>query len=288
MCDAAPELKIALTQWHAGRDGERNLETALGIIADSAAAGADLVLLPENGLFLGTNAEMRAAALSTDAPQIRALQSAAAKAGAAVVMGGFKHKLASGIIRNTALVIDRHGGIAGGYDKIHLFDANVGGQAFRASEVEARGTEPVLLELKGVLVGLTICYDLRFPELYRRLALAGASVILIPSAFTQTTGEAHWEVLLRARAIESSAYVIASATVKGADGTDAFATYGHALAVDPWGAVMADLGVSQRDWKLIAIATEKVAKIRNSLPVLKGVQFEACARSPVVLGLDSA
>jgi predicted amidohydrolase len=140
-----------------------------------------------------------------------------------------------------------------------------------------------MVEVKGVKVGLTVCYDVRFPELYRRLALAGAQVMVVPSAFTQTTGEAHWEVLLRARAIECGSYVIASATIRGEDGTDAFPTFGHALAVDPWGKVLVDLGEARAGCTVVPIHIEKVDKARSSLPVLRGIQPQAIAREPILL-----
>ncbi|MDO8279996.1 MAG: nitrilase-related carbon-nitrogen hydrolase, partial [Burkholderiaceae bacterium] len=136
---------------------------------------------------------------------------------------------------------------------------------------------------KGVRVGITICYDLRFPELYRRLAVAGAQVMLVPSAFTQITGEAHWEVLLRARAIECGAYVIASATIQGEDGSDAFPTYGHALAIDPWGKVLIDLGETRSGCTVVSLDVDKVEKARTSLPVLKGLQQATVAREPLLL-----
>jgi predicted amidohydrolase len=134
--------------------------------------------------------------------------------------------------------------------------------------------------VRGVRVGLTICYDVRFPELYRRLALAGAEVLLVPAAFTQTTGEAHWEVLLRARAVENAAFVVASATVRSHDGSDAWATYGHALVVDPWGAVLADLGEAQRAVKVVELDLGQVERVREQLPVLRGTRPDAYAAEP--------
>jgi predicted amidohydrolase len=271
-------LRVGLTQWRATLDVERNLATAVGLIA--AADSADLVLLPENGLALGTNAEMREAALSTESPEIEALREAARAAGCAVVLGGFKRVADDGTVFNTALVIGPGGDIAGHYDKIHLFDARVGGQTFKASSVEQAGVSPVLVDVGGVRVGLTICYDVRFPELYRRLALAGAEVLLVPSAFTQTTGEAHWEVLLRARAVENAAFVVASATVRGRDGTDAWPTYGHAMVVDPWGAVLADLGESQQAVRVVELDLAQVERVREQLPVLRGTRPDAYAAEP--------
>lgn len=269
-------LRVGLTQWHATRDVEANVEQALRAIEDCAADGAQLIVLPENGLMLGTNQEMRAASFAESGdPHLERIAKAAAQAQTPVIVGGLKYRTEAGTF-NSALIFDQRGELAGRYDKIHLFDARVDGQSFEASSVEQPGDTPVIVEVAGVRVGVTICYDIRFPELYRSLARAGAEVILVPSAFMQTTGEAHWEVLLRARAIESSAYVVASATVRG-DGPepDAFDTYGHALAVGPWGEVLADLGEAPFATRVINLDTEAVTGIRERLPVLKGVRPDA-------------
>ncbi|MFF4834876.1 nitrilase-related carbon-nitrogen hydrolase [Streptomyces sp. NPDC001315] len=281
-------LRVGLTQWHATRDRAANTATAVRMVRECAAAGAQLVLLPENGLMLGTNSEMREAALTVDSPEITSLRQAAKEAGTVVVLGGFKRRGPTDI-RNTALVIDAHGEIAGGYDKIHLFDARVGGQSFEASGVETAGDHPSLLRVGGTTVGLTICYDVRFPELYRALALSGAEVLLVPAAFTQRTGEAHWEVLLRARAIENAAYVVASATIQGQgdDTDDAFPTYGHALAVGPWGEVLADLGEQAAAWQVVDLDLSQVAARRTALPVLNGVKSAAYGVPPEIIDAET-
>ncbi|SEG88786.1 Predicted amidohydrolase [Thermomonospora echinospora] len=275
-------LKVGLTQWHATRDVAANVETACAMI--HACADADLVLLPENGLMLGTNAEMRDAALTVDSPQIDALREAAGAAGTTVVLGGFKRRTGE-VIHNTALVIAADGRVAGGYDKIHLFDARIEGRSFEASGVETGGDRPALLRVAGVTVGLTICYDVRFPELYRALALAGAQVLLVPAAFTQRTGEAHWELLLRARAVENSAYVVASATVRGAD-DDAFPTYGHALVAGPWGEVLADLGTAPAASRVLELDLDEVTRRREMLPVLRGVRPDSYGGPAQVIDAD--
>ncbi|WP_327579047.1 nitrilase-related carbon-nitrogen hydrolase [Streptomyces sp. NBC_00145] len=276
-------LRVALTQWHATRDVARNVAVATQIVREAAAEHPDLILLPENGLMLGTNIEMRDAALSVDGPEIGALRDAAATAGCAVVVGGMKRRDDSEELYNTALFIASDGSVTGGYDKIHLFDARVNGQSFEASNVERAGAAPVLALVNGVKVGITICYDVRFPELYRRLALAGAEVVLVPAAFTRTTGQAHWEVLLRARAIENAAFVVASATVRGEE--DAFETYGHALAVDPWGAVLADLGEEKHAWQVVDLDLGKAVEARQTLPVLRGVRPDAYAADVRIIGV---
>src|SRR5581483_7938682 len=257
-------LRVALTQWHATADVAANLALACGIVREAAPERPDLVLLPENGLCLGTNAEMRARALEAAGPELAALGAAARAADAVVVLGGFKRRVAGdALVRNTAAVFDRDGRLAACYDKIHLFDASVGGMTFAASSVERAGDRPLLVEIAGATVGVTICYDVRFPELYRTLALAGAEVLLVPSAFTFVTGTAHWEVLLRARAIENGAFVVASATVRGEG--DAFETFGHALVVGPWGDVRADLGDAPRAWTVVELDLDEVAAARRRL-----------------------
>jgi predicted amidohydrolase len=276
-------LGVAVTQWRATNQLGSNLTIAINMIRSAGEQGADLVTLPENCLFLGSNSEMRANALSIDAPAIRELSSAAKESNVTVVLGGFKRIDESGRVYNTALVIDGDGEMVGGYDKIHLFDAKVGGQSFDASSVESRGDTPVMLLVKGIRIGLTICYDVRFPELYRQLALAGAEVILVPAAFTYTTGRAHWEVLLRARAIENGAFVVAPATIRGDEGSSGFQTYGHALVVNPWGEVLMDLGEAQQECRTLSLEIDDVEKARSSLPVLRGIQSSAYLRTPRVI-----
>lgn len=282
--DEARLFRVAVTQWRATRDVASNLAIAVDFIREAGRRKADLVALPENGLYLGNNHEMRSAALSVEGHEVDMLRDAAAESCTTVVLGGFKRRDADGRIFNTALVIGDRGELLGGYDKIHLFDATVGGQQFEASSVETRGERPTILVLKGVRVGLTICYDVRFPELYRTLALAGAQVILVPAAFTYTTGTAHWDVLLRARAIENGSYVVAPATVRGAEGEDAFETYGHALVIDPWGEKLVDLGEAERACTVVPLDLRKVARTRNVLPVLRGVQLEASGKAPAIIG----
>lgn len=281
-----PRFNIGLTQWRVTRDIRANLAVAEALVHRCAADGADLVLLPENCLCLGTNAEMRAAALSLASAELRPLADVARQMSVPVLLGGLKRRLDDGVVRNSAVLFDRLGQVAAVYDKIHLFDARINGQTFEASIVEQAGAQPVLVEIAGAAIGVTICYDVRFPELYRRLALAGADILLVPSAFTQTTGLAHWETLLRARAIENGCFVAASATVRGNDGRDAFETYGHALAVDPWGRVLTDLGTEDSVSRVVTLDLALVDESRSRLPVLKGVRPEAYKADPLRVTLQ--
>lgn len=275
-------LRVGLLQLQPTRDVQANLKDVLWAVQAAAAQGAELIVVPENALCIGTNAQMRAAAVTIDGPEITALREAARSAHAIVVLGGFKQKSERPLLQNTALVIRDDGTIQGSYDKIHLFNAVVNGTSFRASDVESAGDQLVIANVKGVKVGLSICFDIRFPEMFRRLAQAGAEVILIPAAFTQTTGEAHWEVLVRARAIENEAYVVASATITSDDAIESgFQTYGHAMVVDPWGVVLADLGEESRAVRVVELDLDKVAQIRAKLPVLDVARHEVYAAAPV-------
>ncbi|UUZ59486.1 nitrilase-related carbon-nitrogen hydrolase [Nocardioides sp. B-3] len=163
------------------------------------------------------------------------------------------------------------------------------GQSFEASTVESSGSRPVLLDLGSTIAGLTICYDVRFPELYRALALAGAEVLLVPAAFIHSTGKAHWHTLLAARAIENGCYVVAPATIRGGpDSDDAFETYGHALVVSPWGEILADLGEDAPAVKVIELDLEAVEKARATLPVLKGTAPAVYATEPRLISVTNS
>lgn len=278
-------FRIGLTQMSPTRDRDANLAVACDLAR--ACVGADMVLLPENCLHLGSNAEMREMAMAIDDAPLAALAEVARETGTPVLLGGFKRKLDRGGIRNSAVLWGADGEVAAIYDKIHLFDARIAGQSFEASSVEQAGERPLLLDLAGARIGVTICYDLRFPDLYRRLALAGAEILLVPAAFTQTTGAAHWHTLLRARAIENEAYVVASATIRKGDGSDAFETYGHALIVDPWGEVLIDLGTAQCDARIVTLDLARVTATRDKLPVLSHIRSDAYAAEPVVVAVPS-
>lgn len=277
-------LKVGLIQLQPTRDVAANLVDVLAAVTEASRKGADLIVIPENALCIGSNKEMRAAAVTIDSPEILAIRKAARETKSVVVLGGFKQRSDRPKLQNTALVIDADGETHGSYVKIHLFNAVVSGAVFRASDVEDPGTQMVIVEVKGVKVGLSICFDVRFPEMYRQMALAGAQVLLVPSAFTRVTGEAHWETLLRARAIENAAYVVASATIASADSFEAgFETYGHAMAIDPWGRVVANLGDADFAVKVVELDMALVFETRQNMPVLNSVMPNVYATQAVLL-----
>ena len=211
----------------------------------AAADGAKLVVLPEKWMVLGHGADLRAGAEPLDGPAIAWARDAARELGIDLVAGSISERIAGEPkLRNTSLHIGPDGEIKATYRKVHMFDVEVEGTVYRESEHEAPGDEPVLSRTAdGVELGLTVCYDVRFPELYRILAVRGARVITIPAAFTVPTTRDHWEVLVRARAIEDQCFVIAANQV----GThvDGLASGGRSMIVDPWGLVLAQAADTQ-------------------------------------------
>jgi predicted amidohydrolase len=231
--------------------------------------GAELVLLPENFAFFGPEAEKRRIADSLAAGQVSAaLRELARQNAICVIGGGFPEKTSDPLRpHNTLLVVGPDGEDLAAYRKIHLFDVELGGAgSYAESDATSAGSEVVLAEVGGFKLGLSICYDLRFPELYRALSREGAEVLLVPAAFTLHTGKDHWHVLLRARAIEAQAFVVAAAQQGAHPGGRN--TYGHSLIVDPWGTVIAEAS----DGVGLVMATLERARleaVRRSLPSLQ-------------------
>jgi predicted amidohydrolase len=251
-----------------GPDKAANVETAARLVGRAAAAGAELVVLPEKWNAIGGADVLHAAAEPLDGGEsVAALRDWARSHGVAIV-GGSITEVREGHDRlsNTCVAVDAEGSVAAVYRKIHLFDVEVGGQVYRESEAEEAGDEAVIADVRdGWPVGLTICYDVRFPELFRVLTLGGARVLTVPANFTLATGRDHWEVLLRARAIESQAYVLAAAQVgEPARGRPSF---GRSLVADPWGLVLAQAP----DEETVVVAEldpERLDDIRRRLPAL--------------------
>jgi predicted amidohydrolase len=267
-------LTVAAIQLTSTEDVAKNLHRCGQLVEAAAADGANLVGLPENFAYLGGDNDHRLSiaeateGASPPGPILTAMQKAARQAGVWLLLGGFPEKVSGGAprIRNTSLLLDPAGEVTARYRKIHLFDVDVpGGMQFRESESIEPGADVVVAETPWGGVGLTICYDLRFPELYRAIAARGARLCAVPSAFTLETGKDHWQVLLRARAIENQFHVFAPAQLGHHGGQRR--SYGHALVVDPWGVVIADCG-NHEGYALGKIDFAYQEQVRQSLPCL--------------------
>ena len=232
-------IRAAAVQLNSTEDKERNLERADGLTRDAAADGAELVVLPERFNVLGTHEDYVAGAEALDGPTIGWARDTARELGIDLVAGSIvERREGRDKLSNTSVHVGPDGEVKAVYRKIHMFDVEVGGQVYRESDSEAPGDEGVISELDdGRPVGLTVCYDLRFPELYRLLAVEGARVITLPAAFTKVTGQAHWEILVRARAIEDQVFVVAADQI-GRHPPDK-ESFGGSMIVDPWGEVLA-------------------------------------------------
>ena len=239
----AARLALACVQLNAGKDMGRNIAAAGAAIREARGGGADFILTPENVSMMASNArEVRARAEPEEShPALAAFRDLAAETGAWLLAGSLAVRLGGDTVVSRSILIAPDGAIAARYDKIHLFDVDLpGGERYRESQMYRPGGRAVVAQTPWGGVGMTVCYDLRFAALYRTLAQAGAGILTVPSAFTQVTGGAHWHVLLRARAIETGAFVVAPAQCGSHPGGRK--TYGHALIVDPWGAVVGECG----------------------------------------------
>ena len=274
----AQPLRVAALQYCAGGSFEETLPRLEPLIGDAAHSGARLVCLPEAATFLAANRTSldSEAEWEDDSPALRRLAALANDLQISLLVGStFLRRRQDSRIVNRSVLIGPDGTAITSYDKIHMFDANVGdGKRYRESDHFAAGNRLVLAEAFGLKLGLTICYDLRFPQLYRALARAGAGIIMVPSAFTFPSGSAHWHVLLRARAIETGSFIIAPAQCgTHADGRR---TYGHALIVSPWGDILAEVPTDDANAEAGAndgfacadIDIMKVDKARNAIPSL--------------------
>ncbi|MDH3376465.1 MAG: carbon-nitrogen hydrolase family protein [Gammaproteobacteria bacterium] len=251
----------------AGTDMAANIDDSAELIREAHAAGAEFIATPEffscldksdDGLEVGAHPESTHPALLT-------LSSLARELEAWLLLGSLAIKDGGGRLRNRSLLIDNRGRIVARYDKIHMFDVDLAnGESYRESELFVAGDEAVIAPIGWGMLGLSVCYDLRFPHLYRQLAQAGAQLISVPAAFTKTTGEAHWHTLLQARAIETGCFVLAPCQF-GRHG--AAATYGHSLIIDPWGRVLAD-GGEERGFVSADINLSTVDEARRMIPAL--------------------
>src|SRR5215467_5581757 len=275
MTTANATFTAGLVQMRAGLSPQANLDDAIRLIEQAQNAGAEYVLTPEMTNVLEIKRERLFATIvpeESDAT-LAALRELARKLGIFLHIGSLAIKVLPEKAVNRSFLIDPKGEIASRYDKIHMFDVDLaGGESYRESRNYRPGELAVLADLPWGRLGLTICYDLRFPALYRALAEAGATMLAIPSAFTKQTGEAHWHVLVRARAIENGCFVFAAAQGgKHENGRD---TYGHSLIVDPWGRIVAE-GGTEPGVVMARIDPAEVANARARIPSLQhGRRFE--------------
>ncbi len=260
-------MRAAAIQLNSSADKGRNLEVAGGFVAAAAAAGAKLVVLPEKWNLLGSAADLDDGAEALESgPTLAAAGEWAREHGIHLVAGSIAERVpGEERLFNTSCLIDPAGEVVAVYRKIHMFDVDVGGVSYRESDREQPGDEIVRADVEGLGLGLSVCYDLRFPELYRVLAVGGARVITVPSAFTATTGRDHWEVLLRARAIENQVFVIAADQVGAAP--PHYDSWGHSMIVDPWGEVLAEADAGE-GFVCAELDLDRQDEIRSSLPSL--------------------
>ncbi len=274
---AAPNsaFKVGLVQMRSGVDPQANLATALAAIEEAARAGAGYLLTPEMTNIMEGKRDRLFATIADEErdPTLAAMREAARKHSIYIHIGSLAVKASPDRAANRSFLIDRRGDVVARYDKIHMFDVDLAnGESYRESGNYRAGELAVVADLPWGRLGVTVCYDLRFPALYRALAEAGASFFSIPAAFTRQTGEAHWHVLLRARAIENGCFVFAAA--QGGMHENGRETFGHSLVVDPWGKVLAE-GGTEPGVILADVDPAQVAAARSRIPsLLHGRRFE--------------
>jgi predicted amidohydrolase len=267
----ADRLRVACVQFCSSGSKAENLERMEPLVARAAATGADLVLLPEKWNGIGTHEIILDVAEPLDSGESVGAMSAWAKQHGITLVGGSIVESREGRdkLSNTCVVFDAEGEIAATYRKIHMFDVEVGGHVYRESDSEEPGEGPMSCEVEGWRLGLTVCYDLRFPELYRILAVEGADIVTVPAAFTLYTGKDHWELLLRARAVENQCFVAAANQWGVHEGGKA--SYGRSSIIDPWGVVLAQ--APDEDAVISAeLDRAHMERIRRSLPSLANRQ----------------
>jgi predicted amidohydrolase len=264
-------FKAGLIQTNVSNEVSENVAFVREQARLARSAGADFIMTPENTGLIGANrAETLAKAESEEAHAMLAAARASARESGAWFLLGSIHVRVPGEeqIRNRSYLIDDSGAVVASYDKIHMFDVQLaGGESYRESSTFKPGEKSVLAETPWGVLGMTICYDLRFPYLYRDLAHAGATMLAIPSSFTVPTGQAHWHTLIRARAIETGCFVFAPAQVGTHKGSNR-KTYGHSIAVAPWGEVLVDGGGEKAGFVVAEIDLAKVAEARKMVPSL--------------------
>ena len=262
-------MKIAAIQMRSGLDPEANLAALEPLLAEAAEAGATYALTPEvTMLFPENRDQLRSVAAPFEGhPQLARVGALARQHGMHVHIGSLAVPLPDGLFANRSVLFGPDGTMLATYDKIHLFDADIAGlNAYRESATYKAGERAVTAALGDFTLGFSICYDMRFPRLYNSLANAGATLMAVPAAFTVPTGQAHWHVLLRARAIETGSYVIAAA--QGGHHANGRATYGHSLIIDPWGKVIAELDHDRPGVVVAEIDPQAATEARGRVPAL--------------------
>jgi deaminated glutathione amidase len=267
-------IRVACVQMTSRSDKAANLETAQRLVSQAASTGADVIVLPEKWNAIGDAAVYHATAEPLDGgPSVAAMSEWSRRHGITLVGGSIaERREGREKLSNTSVVFDPEGQVVAVYRKIHLFDVEVGGVVYRESEAEEPGDEPVVAEAEDWKIGLTVCYDVRFPELYRILALEGAELVTVPAHFTTPTGKDHWHVLMRARAIENQLYVVAAAQI--GETLPGKPAYGRSLIVDPWGIVIAQ---APDEETVISAELDRahLQSIRAKLPSLANRQANA-------------
>lgn len=269
-------MRVACIQLNTQDDKTANLRAAAALLAKAAEAGARLAALPETWSYKGSARGISENAEDLEGPSCRAMSAAAEKHGMYVLAGSFYERTSeAGLSYNTSVLFGPDGARLAVYRKIHMFDAVSGERVYRESQYQLPGADVVTAAVDDVVAGLSICYDLRFPELYLSLALRGARVFLVPSAFTAFTGAAHWEVLVRARAIENGCFVVAPDQVGFHAGRRE--CHGHSMIVDPWGRILAEVErgtgicVAEVDLSLVHEARENIPSLQHRRPELYGL-----------------
>lgn len=274
-------MRVAAVQLNSTDDKDRNLEVAERLVREAARAGAQLIGLPEKWNVLGGTEALHGGAEPLGGPTLSAVGAWARELGVHVLAGSISEREPDRVnVFNTSTLIGPSGVIEAAYRKIHMFDVEVGGVSYRESAHEDPGDEIISGAADGVEIGLTVCYDLRFPELYRALAVRGARLIAVPAAFTATTGRDHWEVLLRARAVENQVFILAPGQIGKAE--PHYDSYGRSMIVDPWGVVLATAPDSE-SYVVADLDLEAQDRIRARLPSLahrRPEVYERGARVP--------
>lgn len=259
-------MRTAAVQINSGPDRDLNIESAGRQVLAAARDGAEFVVLPEKWSLLVTGDAVAEGAESADGAAMTAARGWAREAGIHLLAGSFTEKSADGgLPTNTSILVSPEGTDLASYRKIHMFDVDVGGVEYRESSTEAAGDEVVAAPIGDATLGMTVCYDLRFPELFRALLDLGADIFAVPSAFTAVTGRDHWQVLLRARAIENQAFVVAANQF--GDAEPHFDSWGHSMVIDPWGRVLADAGEAE-GYAIADLDFAERDRILGSLPAI--------------------